>query len=402
MPIAVDTSIYPGAQPQVAYAANGDAVVTWDGGAGLSVSTRVGGGDWATPVVLTGAKPYGIGAPHASIDSHGNATVVWFDQSTCNCIRAASHPSGGDWSVAYLTSRAGAPEHPDVAMYGDGSAIAVWDSWTSNVEYAVLNAGGKWSKPHHLMKGYVPRVAANARGDLVISALTDGTTSRRIEATYRPAGGTWGKVTLLSPVRELVARPVVAINKRGLGAVTWEGSRDGLGPAFVSVATVTGGTWSDESILSSRDNEATSLPTVAVDDLGRAFVAWGKRIGEDRRIQAAVMSRAGSWGRVSTISPAGVVGDLARGRRSRARPAVITGNRWTGPRTRCRAVSGRDASGSARAQVSAGGTRDDLEPSLAMDGAGHLTAAWVGYPRTARPTARLRRLNMTAVSNAEE
>jgi hypothetical protein len=381
-PASLDAQINSRIHPQIAYNTSGDAVVAWDGRKGLRVATRDAGGAWSAPVDLGVDLGDDYNGPAADIDEWGNATVVWRDH-TCFCIHTATRPAGGAWTAETLDGSNDTPEYPDVASYGNGGAMATWDSRNTNVMYSVRHADGSWTRPHRLMRGWVPRIEANAEGDVVIAALTSASVYRRIEAVYRPAGGTWSRVAKLSRSSESVGSPHPAMNDSGGVVVTWAASgHEGFDPVVVAVATASGGMWSRETTLSSPDEELSeNPPAAAIDAAGRAFVTWSERIADGRQIQAAVMTPAGEWGPVATISPPGTNADAPAVAALGHGSAAIVWLQGDGTQETVQSAFRVGQTWSDLQQVA--GTDYDYSygPAVASDTAGHTTAAFAGYAK---------------------
>jgi len=208
-----------------------------------------------------------------------------------------------DWSP--VTRLAPNPQSAALAVDGRGTVTAVWatSSWPHRVVAARRPAGGDWSRPRSLGRGYSPVVDADARGRVTVAWLsqragcTDGVLVAR-----RPVGGSWSDPTRLTVDRVVAGYP-----------------HDGEGPyGAVDV-------------------------DLAVNARGAAVVAWAWG-SDDRdvpwRVQAAVRPVAGPWHAARAVTPAsearfprvGIAGDrtatVLYGRQPFGRPQQLLARRW--------------------------------------------------------------------------
>ena len=130
-PALVETSANWAAQPSVAMAANGNAVVVWQH-VGLSDDTsiwarRYVAGVGGTAVRIDDLSGYTSGGfPQIAMDAAGNAMAVWIQGSY---VWANRYAQGAGWAGATLTdstAAGGSSAWPDVAVDANGNAIAVW------------------------------------------------------------------------------------------------------------------------------------------------------------------------------------------------------------------------------------------------------------------------------------
>lgn len=143
------------------------------------------------------------------------------------------------WSP--VTRLAPNAQSESLAVDGHSNVTAVWatSSWPQQVVAARRPAGGSWSRPRVLGRGYAPVVDADARGNVTVvwlsrrEGLTDG-----VLAARRPVGGPW-----LDPVRLTrdlsvpgypddgegpygAAEVDLAVSPRGAAVATWTWGSD--------------------------------------------------------------------------------------------------------------------------------------------------------------------------------
>ena len=114
---------------------SGDAVAVWiayNATAAkhvVQVSSRPAGGAWSDP---ERGLHRGRGVQHdqdVAIDTQGNATVIWSEIVRPRprlIVRAASRPSGGDWSDPSTLSESAVNSSPRLAVDPQGTVTAVW------------------------------------------------------------------------------------------------------------------------------------------------------------------------------------------------------------------------------------------------------------------------------------
>ncbi|MCP4673930.1 MAG: hypothetical protein GY854_00090 [Deltaproteobacteria bacterium] len=120
---------------QVAVDSAGNAWVVWTlydwswNHTGVQASRHIGGGQWGAIDTMAIGSASGFG-PSVSVDSAGNAIVVWH-QSNIEGLYANRHEVGGVWGAPELietVAREGYARNPKIAFAPDDSALAVWHS----------------------------------------------------------------------------------------------------------------------------------------------------------------------------------------------------------------------------------------------------------------------------------
>ncbi|MDX6646372.1 MAG: hypothetical protein QOK40_2099, partial [Miltoncostaeaceae bacterium] len=169
-----------GEPPRVAIDRNGDAVTAWvgtadDGSPILQVAVRPAGGRFGGPAQLSGSGQ--ASAPAVAMGAGGDAVVAWLENGA---VRAAARRPGGPFSPAVsLTAPAGAMEQldgPELAVTGDGRAIAVWTrgrGTRAGLQVTSYTPGAGWTAPITLSAAgelaSEPAVAVDEAGDAVVA-----------------------------------------------------------------------------------------------------------------------------------------------------------------------------------------------------------------------------------------
>ncbi len=194
----------------------------------LGFTTR--GRQWsASPAQVQTARP-GL-VPDVAVDGQGAALAVWVQGGADGTVRpyAARRLPHGAWSAPQVldTRHAGEADRPVVAVNAAGVGVAVWELRTETetrlyaAEYAPETG---WSAPRALEQGTGPvglaRVAVDAQGHaLVVYQQRDGATAS-VWAVRRVAGGGWGSPLRLEAMAAPVA-PVLTADAAGNALAAW-------------------------------------------------------------------------------------------------------------------------------------------------------------------------------------
>ncbi len=273
--------------PSLAVDAKGDAMVSWNRGAGpVQEAFKPAGGAWQAPVDLTQGNAEGDFSQIA-FDKQGDASAMWqgYDGKEWD-LQSAFMPAGGAWQPASLVG-SGLVARSDFAVDGRGDAVAVWDSWTEGflshrvVQSAFRPAGGEWQAPVDISEDvhgeewrwepYEPQVAIDEQGDAVV-VWTRG--EGETQSAFRPSGGAWQAPVDLSAPGTSGGDGRVTFDGHGDALAVWDGEDGAVQSAFKPV----GGAWQAPV-----DIGYGGGPQVAVDGQGDAIAAWTSEDG----VQAA-------------------------------------------------------------------------------------------------------------------
>jgi hypothetical protein len=285
--------------PQVAVAANGDAVAVWEhfvgNGLVIEAATRPAGGAWSAPAVLSATTAFDA---DVAVSPAGDAVAVWtrLTASGDEIAEAATRPVGGTWSAPTpLSTAPGHVDRPHVGVSVNGSAVAVWThrfAGTETVEASTRSgAGGAWSSPKALSGhgvdtfGATVGVAGNGDAAAIWSRWTGE--DWVIEAATRPAGqARWSPPATLSGLLGAAALPHVALTPRGDAVAIWDRQTAGNGFVVESATRAAGHTWSAATVLSDPGGRSR-LPQVGVSAGGEAVAIWQRLNADGYGIEAA-------------------------------------------------------------------------------------------------------------------
>jgi len=309
----------PAAETAIAIDAKGDAVAVWEQYVGkeqVEVRTHAAGAPgWSGATTLSNPLREARDA-QVAIDPQGNAIVAWLgdDAAGHSIVQASAEQGFGDeWGAPIsLSAPGGDAEEVKLGMDAAGDAFAVWRRPAlSNVqvEESERPAGGSWGSPSVLsppgVNAIQPELAVDAEGDEAV--IWDHFTSTNIaQVTTRRAGGLWSTPHDLTGEAENVFGQQVGLDAQGDVTAIWF---ETAGVATtVRSATETAGTgiWSAATDLSPPD-PAEPDPSLAVDPAGDAVVTWNVGLTGHETIQAAARKgQDGAWSVPTTISAPGV------------------------------------------------------------------------------------------------
>ncbi|MGZ6638599.1 MAG: hypothetical protein ACXVII_37790 [Solirubrobacteraceae bacterium] len=132
-----------------------------------------------------------------AVDGQGNAIAVWQRSDGTNTIvQAAARAAGGSFGAPQDLSAAGQKAgFPEVALDGQGNAIAVWQRFDGTnfiMQAAVRAAGGSFGAPQDLsaagQTANDPQVAVDGRGNAIAVWSRSNGTNYIVQAAARAAG----------------------------------------------------------------------------------------------------------------------------------------------------------------------------------------------------------------------
>ena len=273
------------ADPAVAIDDAGDAIVVWrqdnsntDNKQTIYGAFRPAGGSFATaPVSSSDTRNQ---SPRVVLDDTGKATIAWSSgDGTTNVARAIVRDADGTLGAQRDLSPstpAGYPMFATLALDGAGNVVSVFSHWNGSVydvQGAMRPAGsdtwtdlppfGESASPS---PGSEPQVAMDPTGDAV--ALWRGL-DHTIQASYRAPGGSFGppQTGISGP---WASNPRIVMDADGNATALWQ--RSDAGGSSIEAATRP-----RDGAFAGAETVSTGLaasPALAVDGLGKPFVAW--------------------------------------------------------------------------------------------------------------------------------
>jgi len=199
--------------------------------------------EWVPPTqISTGGQD--ASGPHVA-SGNGTAVAVWQRSDGSNLrVQAAVRPSGGNFGAPATLSDPGQDAFKSaVAMDPAGNALAVWERFD----------GGSPNRP-------------------------------RVQASWRPAGGSFGAPQTLSTAGVDTDAPQVSLDSSGTATVVWvSGATGNLRIQASRAASL--GTFGAPQTISDAGNDAFD-PDVADEGSGGAVAVWTRFDGANLRTEA--------------------------------------------------------------------------------------------------------------------
>jgi len=399
--------------PQVAVDGQGNAIAVWQRFDGkntvVQAAVRAAGGSFGAPQDLSAAGQHAYD-PQMAVDGQGNAIAVWSASDGTNFIvQAAARAAGGGFGAPQDLSAAGQDAgFPQVAVDGQGNAIAVWSRFdgTNFIMQAAARAaasrrrrryftpkrGGSFGAPQDLsaagQDAFNPQVAFDGQGNAIavwhrldagtntiVQAAARAAASRRRRRYFTPKrGGSFGAPQDLSAAGQSASFSEVAVDGRGNAIAVWR-RFDGTNTIVQAAVRAAGGSFGAPQDLSAAGQKA-GFPEVAVDGQGNAIAVWQRFDGTNFIVQASVRAAGGSFGAPQDVSAAGQTANDPQVVVDGQGNAIAVWSRSNGTNDIVQA-SVRAAGGSfgAPQDVSAAG-QDAHVPQVAVDGQGNAIAVW--------------------------
>jgi hypothetical protein len=286
-----------------AMGSGGGAAVTWLGpGQVVQVATRLPLGGFSSPLDLS---PTGEDrAPQVAEDAAGDATVVWYTFASNFLVEAATVTDGMPSAPVTLSAAGKKALFPTVAMNDRGDTVVAWTRGEGSngvVQASFRPAGGSFGAPVSLSPGgesaTAPRVAIDAAGDATVVWDRYNGTNEVVEEATRPAAtGSFSKAAVLSNEAEPAIQPFVAMNAEGDTAVTWAAYNGTAQIAQVAVRPA-GGTF-DKAASVSAEGANAEFPQVALDGRGDPSVVWTREFV----VQYAAGTTSGAFSEVQNLA----------------------------------------------------------------------------------------------------
>lgn len=218
-----------------------------------------------------------------------------------------------EWAPPEQISAAGLNAvEPQVAASASGVAIAVWnrsDGVNGRIQAAVRPPGGSFGAAQTLsavgQEAFQPQVAIDPNGNAVAVWTRFDGVFNRIQASSRPAGGSFGAVQTLSVANKNSDSPQVSIDPNGTATAVWV-TYDGTGSTsrIVAATRPLGGSFGAEETISFNGQFAFE-PQVESEPNGEAVAVWSRFDGAKFRTESSErINRTAPYQTPSTASPA--------------------------------------------------------------------------------------------------
>lgn len=285
-------------QPVVAMDASGYAIAVWqqaDSIGRYAIRANVFTLGWRASQAIENHVSGSSDLPQLAMDGNGNAMAVWQQPNGgFTGIFASRYVKGSGWGAAQrLDTVANHASDPQLAMDANGNAMAVWyqyDGTTYNIHASRYLNGNGWEASQLIEtttdSAISPQVAMDSSGNAIAVWYQLDSTYTRIFANRYIAGSGWQGAVQFGNYVGNASSPKVAMNGSGTAVVVWQQNDDG-GSNFRCYANryVAGSGWQGPVRLDNVDF-SIGMPQVAIDPTGKAIAVWSQDTGTHYRIYA--------------------------------------------------------------------------------------------------------------------
>jgi hypothetical protein len=270
------------------------------GGYAVEVAQRTFGGTWSPQTTIWSVTNRFIATVaniSASIGPNNTAAVSW---QVGGVVSVALRSSSGVWQAPVTISPTSGSAYNLVAKAdSQGNGVAAWSQTTASgsaVDAVTWTASGAFGGATQLsglsQTELAPDLAVNEAGTAVVdwtAATTFGGTSYQIYSSTRPAGGSWGAATAVSPVMAQGGSTGVVLDGLGDATALWQ-----QGTTIDSSTRPAGGAWSSPAIIETASLVGPSF--VASDAPGNVTAVWAVTANGVTSVHAATRPAGSSWG----------------------------------------------------------------------------------------------------------
>lgn len=302
--------VVPGSAQQIAVTPQGNAFAVCVSGFDIWASRyNVSTGIWQAPTILSpGGNPVSI--PQVSVDTAGNAYVVWRQTGITPRIYAAVYTvATNTWSAPTVISLIAAGTHvsPQVKALSVGTAIAIFGKTNFPLPGIWVNiySAGAWggaAQTYAVAQPLISCQLATAPNNTAFILWNETGGSLR---AGRYSGGVWLAATTLNPVPNATSNPHIAMDGVGNAIAVWQQS-DGTNQRITAaIYTAATDTWASYSYISDAGQNALN-PQIAMNNAGQAIAVWSRFNGTYDIIQAVFYNpNTASWQTIQDVSPTG-------------------------------------------------------------------------------------------------
>lgn len=240
-PWSAPVDLSAGRDPLVELDASGGAVVAYTKGGfpnmiAQAVSRRSRSSGWEDPVTISSSG--NVELTDLAVNAKGDVVAGLMSSSGAGYVAEAAYrdAASATWQpgIGLSDPHGNSPRGTSVAIDETGNAVAVWVRAGPTAGNPVVVASvrrastGAWEAPVDLAGPFVEvnfEVAMNPSGNAVaawIATRTDGTVvTESVQASFRPAGGTWTAPVALSMPTRLVRDLQVRMDRAGNALAAW-------------------------------------------------------------------------------------------------------------------------------------------------------------------------------------
>ena len=290
--VLIETDSGGGAtSPQLALAADGNAVAVWTGNLSIwSNRYTAAANSWGTAAVIeTGAGS--AGSPQVAVTANGNALAVWqqSDGTRDNIWSNRYTAATSSWGLPVLieTSDVGGANGAQVAIDASGNGVAVWvqsdgtrdNAWANRFTAGTTNAWGAavLIETDNVGGAGLPQVSVDASGNALAIWQQDGDASAvltyDIWSNQYTAGSGWGTAARMETSAYRAASPQLAMNASGNAMAFWF-QLDGSHQSVYARRYTAGSGWGAITLAETYGGGDALNPQVAINDSGAVVAVW--------------------------------------------------------------------------------------------------------------------------------
>ena len=315
-PVDLSAADQTAGAPQLAFAPDGTTTATWTAPSGgvheiVQVSTRPPGGVFGSPVDLS-ATGQNASTPQLAVAADGTTIAIWSRYELAGgIVQTSTRPPGGAFGPAVNLSVAGLEAvTPQIAVAADGTATAVWrrdDGSNHVIQASTRPVGGVFGAPVNLsatgQDATAPQIAVAADGTTTAVWQRNNGSNEIVQASIRPPGGAFGPPVDLSVTTQDALAPQLAVAADGTTTAIWS-RNNGANYVIQASTRPAGGSFSAPVNLSVAGASAeTPQLTIAAD--GSTTVVWSRSDGVNDRAQASTRPAGGAFAAPVDLSAAG-------------------------------------------------------------------------------------------------
>lgn len=291
--------------------------VTALAGVGVCGMASAQAGSWSPTRTLQG--PFAVASlpesPRVAMNGNGHALLVW---NGTGDARFAERPKGGAWQASRLVPGAAAGAGPVAAAIGGSEAAAI-AFVTAATRYVPARLMVTWRAAGAAFGSAVEAVPGAVAGDMRLGVDCDGTVTLLwsnavgIYATAlagtgasagacdgQPGNGAWAAPTLLSGAGTGAALADLAVNDAGAALAVWQEGAPGNPLAVAAAYRPAHANWQPQQTVSAPNGRATWNPKPGLDVAGNAAVGYL----DGNSMVVATRPAAGDWGAPLLVSGA--------------------------------------------------------------------------------------------------
>ncbi len=374
--------------PQISVDSSGNAIVVWqqyDGSTyDIYANRYVAGIGWGIAEVIETGAGYAFD-PQISVDSSGNALVVWhqYDESSYG-IYANRYVAGSGWGIAeVIDTGTGNAYSPQISVDSSGNAIAVWHQYNGSTYDIYANryvAGSSWGTADVIETGtgnaYSPQISVDSSGNVIaVWEQYNGLTSNIYTNRY-VAGTDWGIAEVIETGSGDSYNPQISVDSSGNAIAVWQQYTGSTADIYAN-RYVAGSSWGTAEVIETGSEDSYN-PQISVSSSGNAIAVWEQYSGSTDDIHANHYVAGSGWGTVVVIEA--VTGDAYSPQISvdSSGNAIAVWEQYgsTDDIYANRYVAG---TGWGTAEVIETGTGTAYSPQVGLDSSGNAIAVWWQY-----------------------